>query len=140
MVKLLSIISIFLLFFTGITASIGGFMLMYDPTGKPLRMNVSLLAGSPFDSFFIPGIILFLFLGFASIIVAFFVINDHSYSTRLIFNQGLVVIGWIIVQIIMVKYFHFLQLIYLMIGIALIYTGYLGLPKKGKQKVVSQAK
>src|SRR3972149_2505727 len=134
MVKLLSVVSIFLLFFTGITASISGFMLMYAPSGKPLRMNVSLLAGSPFDSFFIPGIILFLFLGFSSIIVAFFVINDHSYSTRLIFNQGLVVIGWIIVQIIMIKYFHFLQLIYLMIGIALIYTGYLGLPKKNIRK------
>ncbi len=138
MIKLLSIISIFLLFFTGITASISGFMLMYDPTGKPLRMNVSLLAGSPFDSFFVPGIILFLFLGFSSIIIAFFVINDHSYSTRLIFNQGLVVIGWIVVQIITIKYFHFLQLIYLMIGIALIYTGYLGLPKKDIHKTAKQ--
>jgi len=134
MVKLLSIVSIFLLFFTGITASISGFMLMYDPTGKPLRMNVSLLAGSLFESFFVPGVIMFLFLGISSIIIAFYVINDHTYSTRLIFVQGLVMLSWIVVQIVMIKYFHFLQLIYLLIGSALIFIGYAGLPKKDALK------
>ena len=109
-------------------------MLIYDSTGKPLRMNVSLLAGSPFDSFFIPGVILFLFLGISSIIIAFYIINDHTYSTRLIFIQGIVILGWIVVQVLMIKYFHYLQLLYLMIGLALVFTGYTGLPKKGEQK------
>jgi hypothetical protein len=134
MVKLLSVVSIFMLFFTGITASISGFMLMYDPSGKPLRMSVSLLAGSPFSSFFVPGIILFLVIGFSSIIIAFFVMNDHGYSTRLILFQGVVVIGWIVVQLILIRYFHYLQLLYLMIGIGLVFTGYTGLPKKAAQK------
>jgi hypothetical protein len=132
MLKILSIVSIFLLFFTGITASISGFMLIYDPSGKPLRMNVSILAGSPFDSFFIPGIILFLFLGISSILIAFFVINDHTYSTRMIFYQGFVVIGWIVVQVIMINQFFYLQLIYVLIGAALVYIGYYGIANKDK--------
>jgi hypothetical protein len=109
---------------------------MYDPSGKPLRMNVSLLSGSPFESFFVPGVILFLFLGISSIIIAFYVINDHTFSTRLIFIQGLIILGWIVVQIVMIKHFHYFQFLYLVIGVALVYTGYLGLPKKNIQKPV----
>jgi len=132
MVKILSVISIFMLFFTGITAGISGFMLMYDPSGKPLRMNVSVLDGSPFDSFFIPGIILFLFIGISSILIAFSVINDHSYSTKLIFFQGLAMLCWIVVQIIMIKQFFYLQLIYFLIGFALSYIGYYGISNKSR--------
>ena len=130
MIKILSVASVFLLLFTGISACISGFMLMYDPSGKPLRMNVSILAGSPFDSFFIPGIILLLFLGISGILIAFFVIIDHTYSTRLIFFQGLVMLFWIIVQVIMINQFFYLQLLYLLIGIALTYIGYYGISNK----------
>ena len=130
MIKLLSIVSIFLLFFTGITASISGFMLIYDSSGRPLRMNAAILSGSPFDSFFLPGIILFLFLGISSILIAFFVINDHTYSTKMILYQGIVVIAWIVVQVIMINQFYYLQLIYVLIGLALSFIGYYGIVNK----------
>ena len=132
MVKLLSVVSIFLLFFTGITASIGGFMLIYDPSGKPLRMNISILENSPFDSFFVPGFILFLFIGISSILIAFFVINDHTYSTRIILFQGIVMLGWIVGQLVLIRQFHYLQLIYLMIALALVYIGYYGISNKAR--------
>jgi len=127
--KLLSVVSIFLLFFTGFTASISGYMLIYDSSGAPLRMSVALLENSPFNSFFIPGLILFLFIGISSIITALSVMNDQTYSTRLIFFQGLVMIGWIIGQLILIRQFHFLQIIYVLIGVALVYIGWQGLPK-----------
>lgn len=128
--KLLSVVSIFLLFFVGITASISGYMLIYDSSGRPLRMSTAILEGSPFNSFFVPGLILFLFLGISSILVAISVMNDHTYSTRLIFYQGLIMLGWIIGQLILIGRFHYLQTLYLFIGIALTYIGYQGRPKK----------
>lgn len=134
MVKILSVASIFLLFFTGITACISGFMLIYDSSGKPLRLSVSILAGSPFETFFIPGIILFLFIGISSILIAFSVINDQSYSTRLLFFQGIVMLIWIIVQVIMIKHFFYLQLLYLFIGAALTYNGYYGMTAGKKEQ------
>lgn len=130
MLKILSVASIFLLFFTGITALISGGALMFDPSGKPLRMNTAILADSPFDTFLIPGLILFLFIGVSCIVVAFFLIKDKSYSVRLVFGQGVVMILWIIVQLIIINQFHLLQLLYLFIGIAFVYTGYLGFGKK----------
>jgi hypothetical protein len=139
MIKVLSVISVFLLFFTGITASIGGFMLIYDPTGRPLKMSISILAGSPFSSFFIPGIILFLFIGVSSILIAFYVLNDYTYSTRLILYQGIVLLGWIAGQLILINEFHFLQLLYTLISVALIYAGYYGVSvkKKGDKEITA---
>ncbi|HEY3251094.1 MAG TPA: hypothetical protein VGK25_08240 [Ignavibacteria bacterium] len=128
--KLLSVASIFLLFFVGITASISGYMLIYDPSGRPLSMSTAILEHSPFSTFFVPGLILFLFIGISCIITALSVMNDRTYSTRLIFYQGLVMIGWIIGQLIMIRQFHYLQILYLLIGLALVYIGYQGLPKK----------
>jgi len=130
MVKLMSVSSIFLLFFTGITALIGGGMLIYDTSGKPLKMGTVILANSPFDTFLIPGLVLFLFIGVSCIVTAFLIIADKPYSMRLLFGQGIVMLGWIIVQLLLIKQFHLLQLLYLFIGIAFTYTGYLGLGKK----------
>ena len=130
MIKILSVVSIFLLFFTGITALIGGGTLIFDPSGRPLKMNTAILAGSPFDTFLIPGLVLVLFIGVSCIVIAFLMIYDKSYSTRLIFNQGIVMIGWIVVQLLIIKQFHLLQLLYLFIGVAFVYVGYLGVDKK----------
>jgi hypothetical protein len=97
-------------------------------------MNVSVLAGSPFDSFFLPGIVLFLFIGISSILVAFFVMNDHTYSTKLILYQGAVMLLWIVVQLIMIKQFFYLQLIYVLIGFALSFIGYYGIISSSRLK------
>jgi len=50
--------------FEAFGAIYGGITLMNDPTGKSLELPVSLLEGTVFSSFLIPGIILFLLLGF----------------------------------------------------------------------------
>jgi uncharacterized membrane protein YuzA (DUF378 family) len=39
-------------------------------------------------------------------------------------------LGWIIGQVILIRQFHFLQIIYVLIGMALVYIGWQGLPKK----------
>ena len=130
MLKLMSVVSIFLLFFTGITALIGGGMLVYDPSGRPLGMDTAILAGSMFDTFLIPGLILFLFIGVSCIVIAFLEIYDSSYSTRLVLYQGIIMIGLIVVQLLIIKQFHLLQLLYLFIGAAFVYIGYLSIGKK----------
>jgi hypothetical protein len=130
MLKLMSVVSIFLLFFTGITALLGGGALIFDPSGGPLKMDTAMLSGSPFDNFLIPGLILFLFVGVSGIIIAFLMIGDKSYSTRLVLNQGIVLIVWITAQVLMIQQFHILQMLYFAIGVAFIYTGYLGVDKK----------
>jgi len=56
-------ILLFLLAFVGIGAGFGGGVLIISPDGKLFGMPLSLLKNSPFNSFLIPGIILFSVLG-----------------------------------------------------------------------------
>lgn len=56
-------IFLFLLGFLGLGAIGGGGALIISPTGELLEMPLSMLEKSPFNSFFIPGVILFLVLG-----------------------------------------------------------------------------
>jgi hypothetical protein len=58
-----------LILFQGISGLFGGIALIIDPTGELLQMPLSMLDGSPFDTFLIPGIILFLILGIFPMIV-----------------------------------------------------------------------
>ena len=46
--------------FQGLSGLVGGFGLIMDPTGSNLSIPVEWLDGSPFASYFIPGLILFL--------------------------------------------------------------------------------
>ncbi len=47
----------------GVAALVGGVQLLRDPYGAPLGMPLSFLAGSPFASYLIPGLLLTLVLG-----------------------------------------------------------------------------
>lgn len=56
---------LFLLGFLGLGALGGGGMLSISPSGQLLGMPLSLLAGSPFHDFLVPGLLLFSVLGVA---------------------------------------------------------------------------
>src|ERR1700682_2442994 len=54
--------------FLGLGALFGGGALILGPDGHILGMPTSLLAGSPFPSYLLPGIILFTFIGVAPLV------------------------------------------------------------------------
>lgn len=58
-------ILLFLLAFLGLGALGGGGVLAVSPSGQLMGMPLSMLAGSPFHSFLIPGLLLFTVLGVA---------------------------------------------------------------------------
>ncbi len=60
---------IFLLIFLGIGALYGGGSLIIDPSGELLGMPLTMLESSPFNNFLLPGVILFLLLGVAPLLV-----------------------------------------------------------------------
>lgn len=55
----------------GVGAVFGGSVLVIDPSGKLVKMPIELLETAPFNSFLIPGIILFVVLGVLPLIVSF---------------------------------------------------------------------
>lgn len=113
---------IILLLFLAIAAIISGAMLFIKPNGELMGMPTSLLQGSPFSNYLIPGIILFLFVGVFPLIVGYGLIKTawkgldflnpfkhHHWAWTGSVVAGIVLIIWVSTETIMLGYISFLQ-------------------------------
>jgi len=125
---------LFLLFFQGISAIPSGLMLVLDPTGGRMQMPLSMLKGSPFPNFLIPGLILCIVLGLGAFVVLACLLSrpDWAWAERLnpIKGQhwtwaasaafGLALMIWITVQVLMIGLGAFIQVLYFGVGLAIL--------------------
>src|ERR1700693_2547302 len=84
--------------FLGLGALFGGGALILAPDGHLLGMPVKLLAGSPFPSFFVPGIILFSLVGVAPLVAAAITLRRQALAPLAGVAVGLTIIGWVSVK------------------------------------------
>ena len=117
------LISICLLFFNGLNAVAAGWFLVVDPTGETLGMSTVFLEHSPFNNFLIPGVILFVAIGLFSLAAGVFAILKSVHCARLVFFQGVILTGWIIVQMMLLRTTNFLHILFGAIGILLVVFG-----------------
>jgi hypothetical protein len=99
------IIAICLLIFNAISALGGGFMLIIDPTGQLIELPISFLDNTPFQNYFIPGVILFIFNGLMSLVIAVLAFLKFKYYPHLFVVQGVILSVWLSVQIILIQTF-----------------------------------
>jgi len=108
-----------LMLFQGLSGLFGGIALVIDPSGELLQMPLSMLEGSPFDTFLIPGIILLTILGIFPMCVVYglWVRLNWAWMGSLLVSAALII--WIGVEISMVGYHTEppLQLIYGLLGL-----------------------
>ena len=124
--RIFRIIAIILLLFNAISALFGGWGLMSDPSGETMEMPLRFLEHSPFKDFRIPGVILFITNGLFSLLFAVMVVLKFMNYSWLVIFQGFILIGWLIIQIIMIRDFYGpLQVLYFSVGILLISTGWI---------------
>lgn len=116
-------LTIGLLLFNGITSVFGGLMLIIKPDGSGLGMSPEILQFSPFTNFLIPGIILLTANGVLSLVVVFFTFRQLSGYGRWIILQGCMLLGWIIVQMVMLQTVNSLHIIYGLAGMLLVASG-----------------
>ena len=81
--------------FLSIGALFGGGALILAPDGHLLGIPTSLLAGTLFDSFLVPGICLFSFVGVAPLLAAAITIRRQSIAPFAAIAVGLTLMGWI---------------------------------------------
>ncbi len=103
--KLMRLLAQWLLFFVGITALYGGSKLLSDPSGQALGLPEEYLEELPFGSFFIPGMALFVIIGVSSLLVCLSVAAHVRYYGWYVAAQGLVLAGWVLVQLILLGSF-----------------------------------
>ena len=123
-IKTLSIIILLLLSFG---ALYGGWALISDPAGNKMGLSIELLKNTPFNNYFIPGLILLIINRlFPLLIIVALIRKSKNYCWYLIF-QGCLLISWLTAEVILNKDFFIPSLHFpcYIIGILLVLNGYL---------------
>lgn len=132
----LKITSAVLLLFNGIGAFYGGLHLILHPDGSSIGLSTDWLKHSSFDSFFIPGLVLFLVNGLFDFFVLWQLVFNKSNSGVYVVAQGTVLCGWILIQILLLQSVYFLHYLLGGVGLALVFLGYF-LGRKQKSSATS---
>jgi hypothetical protein len=107
--------------------------MLFDPSGKTLSMPLIFLMGSPFSDYFLPGLLLLVFLGLFPLLGLVGLITDRwswpnllniyrnkqwgwSYSLY----AGLILIIWMDLQIGFIGYWHPVQTFHALTGVAIV--------------------
>lgn len=109
---------------TGLGALAGGFAAITDPQ-SPMGMPVSLLEGSPFSNYFIPGVFLFAVLGVGNILCAGFMnYFKTKYQGYLSIFFGCALMLFLIIQVIVLNDIVFLHVLFFVIGLIQAFLSY----------------
>lgn len=120
--------------FQSLSGLLGGCLLVYDPSGGFMKMPLSMLEGTPFTNYLIPGIILLVLLGVFPVFVVVGLIGKQRWDWATVLNVykdqhwawtyslyvSIMLIIWIDVQIMLIGYGAPIQIIYAFIGVVLL--------------------
>jgi hypothetical protein len=120
----IKIVSITLLLVVAVNALLAGYAFMSDPSGSLLNIPVTWLKRAPFPDFFIPGLVLFCVNGLLNLAATAALLAKWRYSNIFLSLQGSLLAGWIFVQIILLRDFNFLHLVFGAIGTFLFCAGF----------------
>jgi hypothetical protein len=118
--KTLRYLTIFLLFFIGLNALAGGYLLIDDPSGASLHLSIEQVEPATFDNFLVPGILLFVLNGLLSIVTALYVIFRWKGFAAMVFLQGMILTVWMIFQIYYSEQIYLIQYLITAIGAGLV--------------------
>jgi hypothetical protein len=113
-----------LLCFVSLTAIFSGFMLINSPTGESMGLSTAILYTTPFNDFFIPGLLLAIIVGGTNLISAIYYIRLHPTRYNWAIAAGLVLSGWIVLQMILIQTINWLHILFLGIGFGIMLMAY----------------
>jgi hypothetical protein len=111
--------------FLGVGALGGGGALMLGSRGQIIPLPVSALSGSPFETYFVPGLILFCTLGLGPLAAALLAWLRHPLAPIAALGVGVALLIWMAVEIAIVGYSNNppLQPFYVLLGAAITGVG-----------------
>lgn len=103
----------------------GGLILMLAPRGEILPLPLSALVGSPFDTYFVPGLILFSAVGLGPLLAGVLTWMRHPLApvAAIVVGAGLLI--WVAVEVAIIGYSNEppLQAIYAILGVVILLVG-----------------
>jgi len=113
-----------LISFIGVTSTISGLLMISNPDGSLFNMPLSLLQDTPFKDYLVPGIILTIAVGMVNLLAVFFNMQRHRNRYNWAMAGGVMICGWILVQIALIHEVSWLQFLYLGAGFFTILLAY----------------
>ncbi len=118
MKKALSVVEGILHAFVSLGALAAGALMILSPQGNVMQMPLSMLRGSPFRDFLVPGIILFTINGLGQALAAVLCFTQHRLAAYCGAMFGLGLMIWIFLQVSFIGGGHWLQYLYFALGLA----------------------
>lgn len=100
-----------------------GLLLVLRPDGSFIGLPPSLLSGTPFADFLVPGLALSFAVGGSSLAAFLLVLVRRPFARTATLLAGAIQIGWIACQVAFIGYQGFLQPLILVLGLATLVTG-----------------
>lgn len=122
---LLKLLASLFLIFNGVGAIYGGWNLIVHPDGSSIQLSPHWLETTPFTSYLIPGIILFIANGVFSFVAFAALIFKSPKFPWLVMAQGVILCGWIVIQILLIQTVYYLHFVLGAVGLALIIIGWM---------------
>jgi hypothetical protein len=127
-----------------ISAVPAGIILVLDSSGAGLGMSTEMIDASPFGSFLIPGLFLLIVLGLFPMIIVYGLIikagskffqklnlyKENHWSWAFSYYLGILLILWINMELIFIKEYSFLQVVYSLVGLTIIILTHLPITRR----------
>jgi len=97
-----------------------GLAFVARPDGSLVGMPVAVLAGTPFRDFTVPGLVLALAVGGSTLAASVLVVRGSPGARRAALAAGVVVMGWIVVQVALIGALSALQPVVGALGLAMV--------------------
>lgn len=105
--------------FTGLTAMFGGGALILSPTGgASLGLPMSMLEGTPFNTYLIPGFLLFFVVGVSNLFAGVRLIRRLASADMYAVAAGGILAIWLVTQMVMLNTVAFLHVLYMVVAVA----------------------
>lgn len=104
--------------FLGLNAVAGGLVLVADPSGGAMGLPLALLEHSPFSTFLVPGLVLAGVVGGLPTWAAILVLRRAPRARTLTLASGVVLLGWLLIQIAMIRSLSWLHPAMAAVGLA----------------------
>ncbi len=102
----------------------GGATLFWLPDGSGFGMPLSMLEHTGFKSFRMPGLLLFVVNGVFPLVSALAILRRYSWAASSAIAVGVLLVGWITVQVTLLRYFYVpLHGFYLLLGMMIATLG-----------------
>lgn len=104
----------------GVSGIAGGGQFILAPSGRLIGVSPTLLAGSPFESYLVPGLILFNILGVFPLVVVWGLYRSAGWAWPAAIVVGFTLVVWVLVEGVVIGFGKRLQYPHLIQGVLIV--------------------